>query len=45
VTILPTGGNLHFYNVRGCIGLVITGDPLTVSANYALSPRQAITSP
>ena len=42
---LTTGGGLHFYNVSGCAGLFITGDPMTISANFALSPRQAITSP
>lgn len=43
--VLMTGGNLHFYDVSGCAGLVRTGDPLTVSVNYLLSPEQAITSP
>lgn len=45
LTTLTTGGNLHFYNVRGCAGLFNTGDPMTISANFTLSPRQAITSP
>ena len=40
-----TGGNLHFYNVRGCAGLVITGDSATLSATFTVSPKQAITSP
>jgi hypothetical protein len=41
-----TGGNLHFYNVAGCLGLFITGDPVTVSAaTFTASPKQAITSP
>jgi hypothetical protein len=43
--LLTTGGNLHFYNVRGCAGLVVTGDPATISATFSVSPKQAITSP
>ena len=43
--ILTTGGNLHFYNVTGCAGLWNTGDPLTISGTFPLSPKQAITSP
>ena len=43
--ILTTGGNLHFYNVTGCAGLWNTGDPLTVSGTFPLSPKQKITSP
>ena len=43
--LLTTGGNLHFYNVRGCAGLVITGDSATLSATFTVSPKQAITSP
>jgi hypothetical protein len=39
------GGNLHFYNVRGCAGVVNTGDSATISATYTVSPRQTITSP
>jgi hypothetical protein len=42
---LTTGGNLHFYNVTGCAGLFINGDPMTMTANFAVSPKQAITSP
>jgi hypothetical protein len=40
-----TGGNLHFYKVSGCAGLIHTGDSATISATYAVSPIQAITSP
>lgn len=43
--VRATGGNLHFYNVRGCAGLVVTGDSATISAAFALRPKQAITSP
>ncbi len=37
-------GYPHFCNVKGCAGLVRTGGPLTLSASYAVNPRQAITS-
>jgi hypothetical protein len=40
-----TGGNLHFYHVRGCAGLLNTGDPATIRVTLTVSPRQAITSP
>jgi hypothetical protein len=39
-----TGGNLHFYNVRGCFGVFRTGDPATIRVTFTMSPRQAITS-
>jgi hypothetical protein len=42
---LTGGGNLHFYNVRGCAGLLNTGDSAAVSATYPVAPRQTITSP
>ena len=40
-----TGGNLHFYNVRGCAGFFNSGDSATISAIYTMSPVQAITRP
>jgi hypothetical protein len=40
-----TGGNLHFYNVRGCAGTIRTGDSATITAKFSVSPRQVITSP
>ena len=43
--ILPAGGTLHWYHVSGCAGLVRNGDHATLSAAYALSPPQTITSP
>ena len=43
--VLTTGGGLHYYAVAGCAGLFNTGDPGTLSDTFALSPRQAITSP
>ena len=39
------GGNLHWYHVSGCAGLVGDGHPATLSAAYTVSPRQTITSP
>jgi hypothetical protein len=42
---LTTSGNLHFHNVNGCAGLVRNNDPATLSATFATSPKQAITSP
>ncbi len=45
LTVLTTGGNLHFYTVSGCAGLVIAGDPATLSASYTVSPPQNIVSP
>jgi hypothetical protein len=43
--ILTTGGDLHFYHVRNCAGIVRDGDAATLSASYTISPRQVITSP
>lgn len=43
--LLTTGGNLHFYPLRDCVGLISDGDPVTVSATFTVVPRQTITSP
>jgi hypothetical protein len=43
--VLTTGGNLHIYKVVGCAGLIASGDALTVSGTYTVSPKQTITSP
>lgn len=45
LTLHPAGGNLHWYQVSGCAGLVADGDPATLSAAYSVSPKQEITSP
>jgi len=45
LTIHTAGGNLHWYHVSGCAGLLGDGDPATLSAAYAVSPKQEITSP
>jgi 2-methylaconitate cis-trans-isomerase PrpF len=44
-TVLPNGGNLHFYNVSGCAGLFTAGDPATISGKLSVRPKQTITSP
>ena len=49
LAILPSGGNLHFYHVSDCYGLIKDGDSATISneenqpLDYAVSPGQAIT--
>lgn len=35
--------NLHFYNVHGCGGLIDSGDAVTFSGAYLVSPKQTIT--
>ncbi len=45
LTLLATGGNLHYYKVSGCLGLINSGDPVTLSATFTVTPKQAITSP
>jgi len=45
LTVLPHGGNLHFYNLSGCGGLFIGGDPATISGKLSVRPKQTITSP
>src|SRR5262249_46379419 len=38
--IHTAGGNLHWYHVSGCLGLLGDGDPATLSAAYTVSPKQ-----
>jgi hypothetical protein len=48
LTVLPASGNLHYYDVRKgsiCDGLFHGGGPATLSTTFAVSPKQAITSP
>jgi hypothetical protein len=40
-----SGGNLHVWNVSGCLGLINTGDGTTFTGNYTITPKQTITSP
>lgn len=34
---------LHFWDVKGCAPLLNNGDPATLTASYAVTPRQEIT--
>jgi hypothetical protein len=44
--LVTSGGTLHFWNVSsGCLGLYNTGDRITISATFAVTPAQAIKSP
>jgi hypothetical protein len=43
--IVPKGGNLHWVHVQGCHTLIANGDAASISASYAVSPAQTITSP
>jgi hypothetical protein len=36
---------LHVYNVTGCAGFMSSGDAITLSSAYLLSPAQTITQP
>ena len=43
--VLRAGGNLHWYHVQHCVGLIDNGDPAALSGVYSISPAQTITSP
>jgi hypothetical protein len=43
--ILPHGSTLHWYHISGCAGLIRNGDTAALSATFAVSPQQDITSP
>jgi hypothetical protein len=45
LTVLPTGGDLHIYDVSGCLGLINNGDLSSFTSVNAVSPAQTITSP
>jgi len=45
LTVLPSGGNLHWNHVTGCHTLLGNGDPAALATAYAISPPQVITSP
>jgi hypothetical protein len=38
-------GNLHIYKVKGCAGLIASGDGSSFKGSYTVSPKQKITSP
>jgi len=39
------GGNLHFHDVLGCLGVVNNDDPIAPSGSLTLSSKQKISSP
>jgi hypothetical protein len=41
--ISKTGGNLHIYNVSGCLGAIADGDSATFTGTYSMDPEQTIT--
>jgi hypothetical protein len=44
--LLPKGGNLHWWAVSGCYGLLGKGgDPVQPSGSLTVEPKQTITSP
>ena len=45
LNVVPTGGNLHAYNVSNCLGALNNGDATTYKATYTLTTGQTITSP
>jgi hypothetical protein len=40
LAILPTGGNLHVWDVSGCLGAISNGDAGTIKSTYAVTPAQ-----
>jgi hypothetical protein len=42
LSVSPTGGNLHVWNVSGCSGLFNSGDALTFKAAYTVNPSQFV---
>jgi hypothetical protein len=45
LAILKTGGKLHLFSVKNCMGVVNNGDSIALIASYAVTPKQKITSP
>jgi hypothetical protein len=43
--ITGSGGNLHIYNVKGCFGLIKSGDKSSFTGSYVITPAQTITGP
>jgi hypothetical protein len=43
--ILASGGNLHIYNVKGCFGLIKSGDKSAFTGSYKITPGQTIKGP
>ena len=45
LTFLSSGSNLHYWHVRHCDRLINDGDPVALTASYAVRPIEDITSP
>lgn len=45
LSVGPSGGNLHAWNVSGCSGLFHSGDALTFTVTYTFSPPQQFVAP
>jgi len=45
LTFLSSGTNLHYWHVKHCHQLINDGDPVALTASYAVRPIQDITSP
>jgi hypothetical protein len=45
LTFLSSGSNLHYWHVKHCHQLINDGDPVALTASYAVRPIQDITSP
>jgi hypothetical protein len=45
LALLATGGNLHDWDVSGCLGLENNGDPQDASGTLTVTPAQTITGP
>ncbi len=44
LTFPNSGGNLHYYSINGCSGIVKSGDSANLHATSTVSPAQTITS-
>jgi hypothetical protein len=42
---LAAGGNLRYWDVKGCGRLLNNGDPVALTAVYTISPKEIVTSP
>jgi hypothetical protein len=45
LALLASGGNLHDWDVSGCLGLENNGDPQDASGTLTVTPAQTITGP
>jgi hypothetical protein len=43
LAVLGSGGNLHIYDVKGCLSLIGNGQASSFTATYTVSPGQTIT--